>query len=51
MKLEENHVIYFIDSSGKEIARGKVIVRHPKYYKIKLETGAVKEGDKAVFYK
>lgn len=51
LELWEGQVIYFLNEEGEEIGFGKITISTPKFIRVKIQTGQIKNGDKAVFYK
>lgn len=51
LELKEGQVIYFLNENGEEIGFGKITISTPKFIRVKLQNGSVKNGDRAIFYK
>jgi hypothetical protein len=51
LELKEGQVIYFLDENSQETGFGKITIYTPKFIRVKLQNGNVKNGDKAIFYK
>jgi ankyrin repeat protein len=51
LPLKAGQVVYFLDETGEEVAIGKITILNPKFIRVKLQSGEVQNGQKAIFYK
>lgn len=51
LPLKTGQVVYFLGETGEEVAIGKITILNPKFIRIKVQSGEVQNGQKAVFYK
>jgi ankyrin repeat protein len=51
LPLKVGQVIYFLGEEDKQVAVGKITILNPKFLRVKLQSGEVQNGQRAVFYK